>query len=227
VTFGKPDKRIVSNFTGYKAREKSMRDTVGVHGAPGGSEARKGIGILKENPKHIQAQKDGKVPFEFLVLSVLEDDAYVHQHGAGKYGKNNWTIDEIRASTYIGAMFRHYKAWAEGEDLDPDSGKPHLTHLRACCAVVMDADKHGKLIDDRQFAETKADEPTLAEPSDEQWIVLETLDPQMTCRTYGFFKSKEAAKSYALIVHRASAQKNYCTVLQVNRVDIAHGDANR
>jgi len=115
--------------------------------------------VIKENPKHIQAQKDGKVPFEYLVLSVLEDDAYVHQHGAGKYGKNNWTLDEIRASTYIGAMFRHYKAWAEGEDLDPDSGKPHLTHLRACCAVVMDAAKHGKLIDDRLFAETKSDDP--------------------------------------------------------------------
>jgi len=111
--------------------------------------------VIKENPKHVQAQKDGKVPFEYLVLSVLEDDAHVHKGGGNKYGIRNWTIDEIRASTYKGAMFRHLIAWCEGEDLDPESGKSHLTHLRACCAVVMDADKHGKLIDDRLFAETK------------------------------------------------------------------------
>ena len=112
--------------------------------------------MRKMNPKHIQAQKDGKIPYEYLVLSVLEDDAYVHEHGGDKYGKRNWQIDEILASTYVGAMFRHLIAWAEGEDIDSDSGKPHLTHLRACAAVVMDADRHDKLIDDRLFAETKA-----------------------------------------------------------------------
>lgn len=123
---------------------------------------RKGIGIPKKNPKQVQAEKDGKIPYEYLVLGVLEDDAYVHKHGGDKYGKRNWTIDEILASTYVGAMFRHYKAWSEGEDLDPDSGRPHLTHLRACCAVVMDAAKHGKLIDDRTFAETKEPAAELA-----------------------------------------------------------------
>lgn len=108
-----------------------------------------------QNPKHIRALKDGKVPYEYLVLSVLEDDAHVHKGGGDKYGIRNWTIDNILASTYIGAMFRHYKAWCEGEDLDPESGRPHLTHLRACCAVVMDGQKHGKLIDDRLKAESK------------------------------------------------------------------------
>jgi len=155
--FESGDRKIMSQ---YRERETSMRDPVGVHRTVteartlGGMSARKGVGTLKENPKAVQAAKEGKVPFEYLVLSVLEDDAYVHQHGADKYGVNNWTIDEIRARTYVGAMFRHYKAWAEGEDLDPDSGKPHLTHLRACCAVVMDAQKHGKLIDDRLIAES-------------------------------------------------------------------------
>ena len=121
--------------------------------------------MRKMNPKHIQAEKDGKIPYEYLVLSVLEDDAYVHKSGADKYGRNNWTIDEILASTYMGAMFRHYKAWCEGENIDPDSGKPHLTHLRACCAVVMDADKHGKLIDDRLDAESKESESQLEKAS--------------------------------------------------------------
>lgn len=112
----------------------------------------------KQNPKHIQAMKDGKAPLEYLVTSVFEGDAYVHKGGGDKYGKRNWTIDEILASTYVAAMMRHLKAWTEGEDLDPDSGWNHLYHLRACCAVVLDGDKHGKLIDDRLFAESKSAE---------------------------------------------------------------------
>ncbi len=113
---------------------------------------------MADNPKLIQALKDGKVPMEYLVYSVLEDDAFVHKYGADKYGIRNWLIDKILASTYEGAMLRHFKAWAEGEDIDPESGRPHLTHLRACCAVVMDAQKHGTLIDDRNRLESKDQE---------------------------------------------------------------------
>jgi hypothetical protein len=109
----------------------------------------------KQNPKYIEAQKKGKAPLEYLVPTMDELDAAVHKHGADKYGKFNWRIDEILATTYVGAMRRHLKSWISGEDLDPESGKPHLTHLRACCAVVLDAEMHGKLIDDRLAAESK------------------------------------------------------------------------
>lgn len=119
---------------------------------------------LPQNPKHIQALKDGKAPLEYLVTSCFEDDAAVHKHGADKYGKFNWRVDEITASTYVGAMFRHLKAWTEGQDLDPDSGRSHLTHLRACCAVVLDAQKYGTLIDDRHVVESKSLSPTTGHP---------------------------------------------------------------
>lgn len=211
----------------YVWRESAMRDSLGVHRPRGGSEARKGIG-RKANPKQVQAEKDGKTPYEYLVLSVLEDDAHVHKHGGDKYGKRNWQLNEILASTYIGAMFRHYKAWSEGEDLDPDSGRPHLTHLRACCAVVMDGAKHGKLIDDRLDAwtnepEAKPGQIIFDEAADitrEQWVIIETLGEPADgrIRGYGTFPSKEAAKSYGIIVRRASAKKNYCSVMKVNDV---------
>ena len=112
----------------------------------------------KENPKHIQAMKDGKAPLEYLVTSVFPGDAYVHKGGADKYGIRNWTIDEIKALTYKGAMQRHLDAWSEGEDVDPDSGWSHLYHIRACCAIVLDAGFHDKLIDDRMFAESISQE---------------------------------------------------------------------
>ena len=110
---------------------------------------------MKDNPKLIQAQKEGKAPMEYLVYSVLEDDAWCHKHGGDKYGIRNWTKDKILSSTYEGAILRHFLAWASGEDIDPDSGRPHLTHMRACGAVVMDAQKHGTLIGDRNRVESK------------------------------------------------------------------------
>jgi hypothetical protein len=103
----------------------------------------------KQNPKHIAAQKAGKTPLEYLVYEVLAIDARVHAGGARKYGVRNWRKDKILASTYEGAILRHFTAWARGEDLDPESGEPHLAHLRACCAVVLDAQAHGTLVDDR------------------------------------------------------------------------------
>lgn len=110
----------------------------------------------RHNPKYVRAQKEGKIPMEYLVYSVLASDARVHKHGADKYGVRNWQIDEILASTYEGAILRHFLAWASGEDIDPDSGEPHLNHIRACCAVVLDAQAHQKLIDDRGRKESKA-----------------------------------------------------------------------
>jgi hypothetical protein len=105
--------------------------------------------MMSENPKHLSAMRDGKEPLEYVVYEMLPLDARVHKHGADKYGVRNWRKQPILASTYEGAMLRHFIAWARGEDLDPDSGMPHLAHLRACCAVVLDAQAHGTLIDDR------------------------------------------------------------------------------
>lgn len=109
---------------------------------------------MKTNPKHIRAMKDGKAPLEYLITSVDDGDAWVMKGGADKYGIRNWLIDKILGSTYEGAIRRHFKAWAEGEDIDLDSGKHHFHHIRACCAIVLDAEKHGQLIDDRDRKES-------------------------------------------------------------------------
>jgi len=113
------------------------------------------------NPKYVQALKDGKCPFEQLVWEVLEDEAWVLQHGAEKYGFRNWRTSEIQASTYVAAILRHTAAIARGEWVDPDSGRPHLAHIRACCTVWQDAVFHGKCINDLDRTEAKDphDEP--------------------------------------------------------------------
>lgn len=111
----------------------------------------------KENPKLIQARKEGKAPLEYLVTSVWPEDAVVHKHGADKYGRLNWRVDPILYSTYKAAMLRHMVAFFDkGEDIDPDSGVSHLAHIRACAAVLRDAQLQGSAIDDRNVIESKS-----------------------------------------------------------------------
>lgn len=109
----------------------------------------------KENPKHIQAQKEDKAPLEYLIRWVFDPVSRVLKAGAKKYGIRNWRVEEIKASTYEGSIQRHIDAWVEGQDIDPDSGQPHLAAVIANCIVVMDAEKEGMLIDDRDRKETK------------------------------------------------------------------------
>jgi hypothetical protein len=71
--------------------------------------------------------------------------------GALKYGRSNFRAVGVKASIYYDAAKRHLNAWFEGEDLDPDSGLPHLAHALACIAILVDADAAGKLTDDRMI----------------------------------------------------------------------------
>lgn len=69
--------------------------------------------------------------------------------GALKYGRANWRKAGIRTSVYADAARRHLNAFFEGEDLDPDSGLPHLAHVLATVAILVDAQAAGMVTDDR------------------------------------------------------------------------------
>lgn len=110
---------------------------------------------MSDNPKMVQAQKEGKTPFHTIPLTSLYALARVMATGAFKYGRFNFLIDAIRASTYIGAIMRHTFEWATGGDRDKESGEHPLAHVMACCAVVIAAEDRGMLIDDRLECESK------------------------------------------------------------------------
>lgn len=71
------------------------------------------------------------------------------QHGAGKYGSYNWREKAVRSTIYVDAAMRHLLRYLDGEDTDTDSGVPHIAHVAACMAVLMDATAVGNLKDDR------------------------------------------------------------------------------
>lgn len=90
-----------------------------------------------------------KAPMELLPAHALIETACVHGLGASKYGRYNWRQNDVNASTYVSAIMRHLMMWQQGEDIDPESGRSHLAHIAAGCNILMDAKKHGRLIDDR------------------------------------------------------------------------------
>lgn len=76
----------------------------------------------------------GKPDISLIPLCTLEDEARVWMHGAVKYAPNNW-MKGMPWSVPLSCILRHLAAWQRGEDLDIESGLPHLAHIS--CNVRM------------------------------------------------------------------------------------------
>lgn len=100
-----------------------------------------------QNPKDIVARK--KVSVSKLPLVATLHAAHAMMDGARKYGPYNWRQKKVFASVYVDAALRHIAAYFEREDRAADSGVHHLGHAMACCAILLDAEACGMLVDDR------------------------------------------------------------------------------
>jgi len=92
---------------------------------------------------------------ELLPGRVLADIAEVLTFGAEKYEDNNWRKGFDWSRMY-GAALRHLLAWSEGEDIDPESGLPHLSHA-LCCVMFLQEYSHSFAGTDDRWNETDKD----------------------------------------------------------------------
>ena len=101
------------------------------------------------NPKELAGAKK---PASWSVMPrwVMLLVGRVMSMGAAKYGAFNYRDSSISASIYQDAMERHLQLWFDGEDTDEESGVSHLAHVIASCSLLLDAQRTGKLNDDRQ-----------------------------------------------------------------------------
>jgi hypothetical protein len=70
----------------------------------------------------------GKPAYELIPLVALEDCARVLEYGRAKYADWNWAKGMDWSVCYACAL-RHLARWQAGEDLDAESGLPHLAHV--------------------------------------------------------------------------------------------------
>jgi hypothetical protein len=105
---------------------------------------------LTANPKDLFGSV--KVSLTKLPAVAVMHAAHAMMNGAEKYGPYNWRDKQIIASIYIDAAMRHLQDWFEGQETASDSEVHHLGHAIACCAILLDAQETGNLIDDRPIA---------------------------------------------------------------------------
>jgi hypothetical protein len=90
-----------------------------------------------------------KVSMSKLPAVAIVHGAHAMMDGADKYGAYNWRAKQVQADVYVDAALRHITAWFEGEELAQDSKVHHLGHAIACCAILLDAQETGNLVDNR------------------------------------------------------------------------------
>ena len=72
----------------------------------------------------------GKSPLSMVLEArhALEGMAGVLEFGAKKYNRGNWHKGLPHADI-CDSMLRHISAYLSGEDIDPESGRPHVDHI--------------------------------------------------------------------------------------------------
>lgn len=105
------------------------------------------MSVKESNPKDAVGTK--KSPFSTIPAPVVAEVGLAMLEGALKYGRHNYRAVGVRGSVYYDACLRHLTQWWEGEDIDPDSGLPHVVKAMACLAVLRDSQMIGNWVDDR------------------------------------------------------------------------------
>lgn len=114
--------------------------------------------VMPPNPK--DAYGKAKPSLSAIPASALIYLGQAMAYGARKYGLLNFRSTPVEALTYYDAAMRHLLSWVDGEEFDgvegvedeKHSGLPHLSHVMACAAILLDATRQGMLIDNRGIA---------------------------------------------------------------------------
>jgi len=75
-----------------------------------------------------KGRKDDKPKWNLLPWRAMCHVVDVLTYGATKHGADNWQHVPDHRERYFSAAMRHMVAWRTGEQLDPETGYPHLAH---------------------------------------------------------------------------------------------------
>jgi hypothetical protein len=110
-----------------------------------------GDGEVRITDPETGGQKGQKAEqYSLIPVEAMAQVARVYAHGAEKYSRNNWRLGYDWHLSYD-AMQRHLTAFWGGQDLDLDSGLPHLAHavFHALTLLTYLSDVKYKSKDDR------------------------------------------------------------------------------
>ncbi len=91
----------------------------------------------------------GKARLDLLAPDFLHAMGRVMAFGAKKYAAWSWSDGKAWSKDYA-AVLRHMTYWANGEDLDPESGESHLAHAASDIMFLLVSQLRGLGTDDRK-----------------------------------------------------------------------------
>ena len=103
---------------------------------------------LKENGRKFDTDISKKPSIGLVPLKAIWEIAKVMSFGAQKYDRFNWK-EGIRYSRLSDAALRHLIQFIEGEDIDSESGLPHLAHCGCCITMLLEMTMDRQDLDDR------------------------------------------------------------------------------
>lgn len=86
----------------------------------------------------------GKPRLSLVPPDWIQAVGRVLDKGLKKYRRDNWR-DGAPPTEYMDSLMRHYCAFMRGEDLDGESGEPHLAHIAVnalMCLSSMEGTDH-------------------------------------------------------------------------------------
>ncbi len=110
---------------------------------------------IPPNPKQLYG--DRKPPTGYFPLSALLAGLEAFYDGKLKYGPHNWRDQPVEAMTYVEALLRHGQLYKVGEKYTRDTNVQNLGAVIACAAILIDAEAHDTLIDNRRHSKIEAD----------------------------------------------------------------------
>lgn len=100
----------------------------------------------------------GKLEYGLLPPLALEEVVKVLTFGAQKYERDNWQRVPDSKRRYFDALQRHVWAWKQGEQIDQESGLPHLAHAMCCLMFLYEHDVKYSKYDGQDIAKVMVDE---------------------------------------------------------------------
>lgn len=82
---------------------------------------------MKRSARENTRRTAGKPRVDLVPPEAIVAMATVLGFGASKHGERDWERG-YPWSRYYASLLRHLLAWKAGEDVDPESGRPHLWH---------------------------------------------------------------------------------------------------
>ena len=106
--------------------------------------------MVDKEENHVPGAKDDMdKPRLDLVLGDFKKALWgvglVGTFGAKKYSDRGWKRVDNAVERYLSAMLRHYLNYKNGEELDDESGLPHLTHMAWNALAVCELTQEYKL----------------------------------------------------------------------------------